>query len=115
MASEPDTIDDAADSPAGDAAPEAPAEPPKKRPPLRPPPRRKPQDALGPWEPVVRFGYVALVAVLVALVAMRVNRPRQAELSGVEPGIDPLLMQPVKTTEVNMTSIRWAVEGLNKA
>jgi len=67
------------------------------------------------WEPTMRVGYIVIVAVFVAIVAGRVNRGRAVEMTGTEPGVDPLLLQPVKNVDLNLQSIRWALEALNKA
>jgi len=77
--------------------------------------RGKRSTPLRVWEPTLRIGYVIVVAVFVALIAGRVNRGRTVELGGTEPGVEPILLQPVKTVDLNMQSIRWAVESLNKA
>ena len=67
------------------------------------------------WEPVIRVTYIVGVAVLTALLASRINRRPSPDQGGIAPGIDPVLLLPVKKVDVDVTSLRKAVESLGKA
>ncbi len=72
----------------------------------------KARSKLALWEPVIRSAYIIAVAVLVGLLAWRVNRPESTR--GYDTGLDPVLLQPIKNVDVDTSSLRRAVESLNK-